>query len=410
MNIVHLVHCYYPAIGGTEFLFQCVSERLVAQYHDQVTVLTTNGYNPGYFSFPTEKAIPITENEQQNGVKVRRFPVYNRLAPRLAQWQHTAYINHWPFNDVLRTLYHGPISWPLFEAIRQAQGDVIAASAFPLLHMYYAALGKPFNRLPLIFYGGLHPDDDWGYNRPIIYRAIAACDLYLAYTSFERDFVIAKGKSPDQVHIASPGVAVEPFLTADGLSLRRKFGWENFPVVVFVGQQAAHKGIDTLYHAMRLVWRQLPEARLIVAGGRTPYSSHLDTVLDSFSTQERDKIQLITNFEESAKPEIFAAGDIFVSPSGYESFGITFIEAWAAGKPVISCRSGAIPAVIEEWQDGLLVAYQNVPQLACAILELLTDQRYREQLGQRGRDKVLAQYTWDIAVARFRGAYESVIK
>jgi glycosyltransferase involved in cell wall biosynthesis len=233
--------------------------------------------------------------------------------------------------------------------------------------------------------------------------------MYLANTAFERDFLVAKGISPDKVRIASPGVDPEPFGNADGAALRQELGWENAPVIAFVGQQSAHKGIDTLYHAMRLVWRQLPEARLVVAGGRTAYSPYLDQVLDQFSPQERGRIHHIPDFAEEEKARVFAACDVFVSPSGYESFGITFVEAWAAGKPVIGCRSGAIPTVIDEWQNGLLVPYQNAPQLSAAILELLMDRRLREQMGRRGKEKVLSRYTWDIAVARFRDFYEQAL-
>jgi glycosyltransferase involved in cell wall biosynthesis len=410
MDILHVVHGYFPALGGTEFLFKRISEQLIAQYGDRVTVLTTNGHNPGFFVDPDQPAITIREDEEYNGVQIRRFAVNNRIAPRLQRLQSRAYQSNWPFNDVLRTLYHGPISGSMFAAIRRAQGDVLVASSFPLLHMYYAALGKRYNRLPLVFCGALHPGDRWSFDRAIIYKAIAACDVYVAYTEFEKDFVIGRGFPAKRVRIASPGVDLEPFAAADGTVLRRKFGWEHIPVIAFVGQQAAHKGIDDLYHAMRLVWRQVPEARLIVAGGRTIYSPQLDRILQTFSPQERERIQHIPNFTEEEKAEIYAACDIFVSPSGHESFGITFVEAWAAGKPVIGCRSGAICAVIDEWQDGLLVPYQDVPQLATAILELLTDDRLQARLAPRGREKVQERYTWDIAVARFRKAYEAAIE
>jgi len=153
------------------------------------------------------------------------------------------------------------------------------------------------------------------------------------------------------------------------------------------------------------VWRQMPEARFVVAGGRTSFSRYLDRILDTFSTAERDRLYLMPNFREEEKAEIFAACDVFVSPSGHESFGITFIEAWSAGKPVVGCRSGAIPSVVDEWQDGLLVPYQDAPQLAAAILELLHDEGLRARMGERGREKVLANHTWERAVARFREAY-----
>ena len=156
---------------------------------------------------------------------------------------------------------------------------------------------------------------------------------------------------------------------------------------------------------MRLVWRQMPQVRLIIAGGRTTYSPQLDRILETFSAQERERMRLIPNFTDEEKAEIFAACDVFVSPSGHESFGITFVEAWAAGKPVIGCRSSAIMTVVDEWRNGLLVQYRNVPQLASAILELLTDEALRARMARQGKEKVLALYTWDIAVAKFRKAY-----
>ena len=409
MDILHLVHCYYPARGGSEILFQRISEQLVATYQDRVTVYTTHGYNTAYFVDPSQPAIPHTENEQLNGVQIHRFAVNNRIPPRIRKLQIRAYLNDWPLNDVIRSIYHGPISWPYFKALAGAQADVVSATSFPYLHMHYAVLARRLNRLPLVLHGALHPDDRWSYDRRVIYKAIAACDIYLANTAFERDHVIAKGMPPERVRIASPGVDPEPFAAADGHRLRRQLGWTDEPVIAYVGQQSAHKGIETLYQAMRHVWQVVPEARLIVAGGRTPYSETLDSILDEFTAAERDRIRIMPNFDEEEKAGIYAACDLFVSASGFESFGITFLEAWSAGKPVIGCRSGAIPTVITEDQDGLLVPYQDAPELANALIKLLQDGRLRAQLGQRGREKVLTNYTWEIAAQRFRAAYESAI-
>ncbi len=96
MDVLHVVHGYAPAIGGTEFLFQRISEELVARYGDRVTVYTTNGYNPGFFVDPSLPAIPIREGETLNGVEIRRFPVNNRIAPRLFALQAKAFAHNWP--------------------------------------------------------------------------------------------------------------------------------------------------------------------------------------------------------------------------------------------------------------------------------------------------------------------------
>jgi glycosyltransferase involved in cell wall biosynthesis len=404
MDILVVVHGYFPARGGTEFLMQQVSERLVRDYGDTVRVYTTFGYNTGFFVDPSQPAIPLQDAEAVNGVEVRRFPVNRTFAVRIECLQHAAYDGGWPLNDVLRTLYHGPISWPMIRAILGARADVVLASSFPLLHMYYAALGRRFNRWPLLCHGAIHPEDDWNFGRPIIHRAVAQCDMYLANTAYESDYVVARGFPADRVRIASPGVDPAPFAAADGTALRRALGCESAPVIAYVGQRAEHKGIGDLYNAMRHVWRRLPDACLIVAGARTPFSTHLDAMLETFPPAERERVHVIEDFSEEEKAEIYAACDVFASPSGSESFGITFLEAWAAGKPVIGCRNGAVPSVIDEWRDGLLVPYRAPIQLASALLELLSDDRARARMGECGRHKVLAHHTWDIAVRRFREA------
>ena len=104
-----------------------------------------------------------------------------------------------------------------------------------------------------------------------------------------------------------------------------------------------------------------------------------------------------------------SASSAFASPSGCESFGITYLEAWAAGKPVIGCRSGAVPSVITDGQDGILVDYKDDHELGGALLELLFDRRLRDTLAANGQKKVMENYTWKIVGDRFRAVYAKVI-
>jgi glycosyltransferase involved in cell wall biosynthesis len=92
-------------------------------------------------------------------------------------------------------------------------------------------------------------------------------------------------------------------------------------------------------------------------------------------------------------------------PSGYESFGIAFLEGWAAGKPVIGCRRGSTPWVISSNRDGLLVDYQDKHMLAEAIVLLLKNPDWAQSLGRVGHDKVIRQYTWEQIAKRFRDVY-----
>lgn len=404
MKIAHFVQGYKPAIGGTEYLMQRVSEQLVDHYGDDVTVYTTNAYNCEVFNHRGVKTME-PGSEVIDGVKVVRFKVFNQLAPVLNLAQKVSYRWRWPRNDLIRTVYSGPILPGLIRGMDKIEADVVCASSFPLMHMHYAAMAARRLGVPLVLHGGLHPQDAWGFDRKIIYRAIEKADAYIANTNYERDFLLGKNIDGRKIHVVGVGTDPEKYAGATGAGIRERYGLADHPVIAFVGQQGGHKGIETLLKAMPFVWRQAPEARLMIAGSRTKYAEFLDAIIDGFTPEQRAKITTIDNFKEDEKPEIIAAGDIFASPSGFESFGITYLEAWAAGKPVIGCRSGAVPSVISDGFNGILVDYKDHRELAGALLELIFDKDLRQRLAGEGRKHVLKNYTWEIIAKKFRSIY-----
>ena len=95
-------------------------------------------------------------------------------------------------------------------------------------------------------------------------------------------------------------------------------------------------------------------------------------------------------------------------PSRTESFGIVYLEAWLLGKPVIGARAGAVPDVIGDGRDGLLVEFGDVPGLARAIARLLDDRALASEMARHGREKALRLYTWERQYARLRAIVEQV--
>jgi glycosyltransferase involved in cell wall biosynthesis len=408
MNILHVVHGYAPSIGGSQWLVQNLSEQFVARYHDNVTVYTTVAYNMEYFWRTGLPAMPAGL-ETLNGVTVRRFPVFNRLNTLRKLMAGVAYRLRLPYNDWLRTLQTGPLIWGMTEAIRRSQADVVMATAFPLLHMYYAQAGAQRAGIPHVFLGALHTADVWGYDRPMIYRAIQRADAYIAYTTFERDYVTARGVAPNKIAVIGAGVDAAAFANADGAAMRQRYGWGDAPVIATLAKQTQRKRLDVLLEAMPQVWQVYPQARLALAGARGDGTPHLERLLAQLSPAQRARITVLTDLAEQDKPGLLAACDVFALPSGYESFGIAFAEAWACGKPVIGARSGAIPAVITEGQDGLLATFGDATAWAQAILDLLANPAQRTQLGAAGRALVLQNYTWDIVADRVRTVYSQAI-
>lgn len=410
MKILHVVQGYFPAIGGTERLIQKVSENLAGFHGDDVTVFTTTAYNLELFWRRDQPQLPAGA-ETINGVTVRRFPVFNRFNELRRLLAGVSYRLGLPFNDRLRALYNGPIIPGMTRAIATAGADVVAASSFPLLHMHDALRGGRRANVPVIFHGGIHTADPFGFERPMIYDAIRRADAYIANTTFERDYLVEEhGIASDKITVVGVGVDPEPFASADGCAIRERYGWGDAPVVAFVGQQVPHKGIDVVFQAMQQIWPETPEACLLIAGGRTTYSATIRRLIDALPPELQDRVAIVDDFNEEEKPDLFAACDLLAFPSAHESFGIVFLEAWAAGKPVIGSRIGAIPAVVDEGRDGLLVEHRDVDDLTRAICTLLARPDFLRELGENGRRKVQERYRWDIVASKFRSVYEDAVE
>ena len=407
MKILHVTQGYAPAIGGTELLIQRISEELVRQFGDEVTVFTTDCYNGEAFFTPDAPRLPVGW-EDRNGVRIRRFPVNARVSRFARSIQNPLFQYNVPFNQYVRALAGGPVVKGLTRAIREAPADVIAASSFPLLHMFAALRGAEQSGRPCVLHGGLHPDDIWGFRRSMIFRAIRRAD-YIANTRFEADYVVQTGASPDRVTAIGVGVDADAFAVSQA-EARQRLGLSDGPLVGFIGQIAAAKGVGTLLRAMPRVWQSEPRAHLLIAGGRTSYLPILEREIADLPADQRARITLLPDFDAALKPVLFAAIDLLAYPSGFESFGIAFAEAWAAGKPVIGCRRGAQMSVIDDGIDGLLVHFDDPAMLALAIVHLLSNPAMRASFGEAGRRKVLERYTWPHVARRFREVYQRAIE
>jgi phosphatidylinositol alpha-1,6-mannosyltransferase len=81
-----------------------------------------------------------------------------------------------------------------------------------------------------------------------------------------------------------------------------------------------------------------------------------------------------------------------------EGFGLVFVEAAAAGLPVVAGRGGAVDEVVEDGETGLLVDPRDANEVAAAVGRLLADPRMAARLGQAGRRRVVTEFTFE----RFR--------
>jgi glycosyltransferase involved in cell wall biosynthesis len=108
-------------------------------------------------------------------------------------------------------------------------------------------------------------------------------------------------------------------------------------------------------------------------------------------------------------PEAYAAADVFVLPSIFESFGIALIEAQAAGKPVVSTRVGGAPETLQEDKTGFLVDPKDSEQLGKAIIHVLSDEKLAREMGENGKKFVGARFDIRHIVNKVTAVYEESI-
>lgn len=192
----------------------------------------------------------------------------------------------------------------------------------------------------------------------------------------------------------------------DGWRLRSEFGVPpDAPLAVTVGRLAEQKGLTYLLEAMRLVGQKLPGARLLVVGdsqdGRDRYKQDLLKLADTLGLRQSVRF---TGVRDDV-PAIMQAADLFVMASLWEGFGLVFLEAMAAARPVIATRVSAVPEVVDHNVSGLLVPPRDPRALAEAMLVLLSDPNLARRMGQAGLARLRSRFTEERMIDEIENLY-----
>jgi glycosyltransferase involved in cell wall biosynthesis len=166
------------------------------------------------------------------------------------------------------------------------------------------------------------------------------------------------------------------------------------PVVLCVARMYARKRIADLLRAAPRVRAAVPGVRFRVVGRGPEWDAvqrlHAELGLDGL-------VDLLGDVSLAELAAEYVAADVFCLPSVQEGFGIVFLEAMAAGLPVVACRAAAIPEVVLDGTTGVLTPPRDPEALAQALAALLTDRDRARALGRAGRRRAEAFSTRRIA-------------
>ncbi len=164
----------------------------------------------------------------------------------------------------------------------------------------------------------------------------------------------------------------------------------------FIGRMEPRNGISVLIDAFRILHRQEPNTRLILAGAG-PLKAFYE---DSIEEELKAHVHFIGPILEE-KPQYFATADINVCPTTrVASLGVTLLESMASGKPTVCSDIAAFNETAEKGRDVLMADPDKPEEFAAQILKLIAEPTLGSMLAKRARLKMERSYSWASIIQR----------
>jgi glycosyltransferase involved in cell wall biosynthesis len=143
--------------------------------------------------------------------------------------------------------------------------------------------------------------------------------------------------------------------------------------------------------------------RLLVVG-EGPARAEVEAALGAL----RSRVVWLGELDDGDLPAIYAGADLYVWPAIGEAYGMAFLEAQAAGLPVVAGRTGGVPDVVADGETGRLVAIGDDAAFATAVAHLLDDDEERRRMGMRAEGRMRRDHDLSVAARTLRDAVASL--
>ncbi len=229
---------------------------------------------------------------------------------------------------------------------------------------------------------------------------------------------------PARVHVVYNGIDLERWKPTEDHAALERFGIDpERRSVVFVGRITRQKGLPYLLAAARELE---PDVQVILCAGAPDTPEIMAEVQEGVRVLQAERDGVVWIEEMLPQHELAAvltAGTVFVCPSVYEPLGIVNLEAMACGLPVVGTATGGIPEVVADGLTGRLVPIEQaddgtgapldperfVADLAAILGEVLADPATARLMGEAGRLRAEAEFSWASIAERTLAVYESLL-
>jgi glycosyltransferase involved in cell wall biosynthesis len=370
----------YPPLGGGGGVVMRALARELARRHE-VTVLTS-------------KALDLARESDDGGVRVVRVPVFFRN--QLAVANFPSMLAYLP-SGILRGL-----------ALRRS-------SAFDVINTHFVVPSGPVGAFLARAYGvpnvlSVHGGDLFDPSKRSSPHRHAWLRAPIRHMLNSADAIV--GQSNDTIrHVKEIyGVNRATELIPLGIdrpvpatnATRAEFGLpEDAFVMLTIGRVVPRKSSVQLVEA--LIKSGLPQAHLLIVGDGPDAVAVRNTAQ---TAGVADRVHLLGYVTEEQKARALAVADIFVSSSQHEGFGLVFLEAMAAGLPVVCYDRGGQTDFLKTPDTGYVVKLNDLEAFTRAVIDLATREDERRETGKSNLRKVEA-YFIDRCAERYEAIFEA---
>ena len=376
-GILVLADAWLPHAGGSRVYYNNLYQQLADHGH-AVTVLTTKVKRAAEF------------DRAWNG----SYRIVRRFEPT----------GSWKYYQVSNVI--GPLLQTLSAVLRLRPQMLHACDIYP--QGVVALLLKTIMGIPYIAFS--HGEEITQMDRHrgermlrnAVYRHASAI---VAASEYAVAQLIRIGIPRDRITKINPGVNCARFTPgAPSPAVMTMYGLEGRRVLLTVARLVPRKGHASVLKAVARILPDMPDLRYVIAG-TGPEESNLRRLVSELGIESA--VRFAGYVEDDLLPDLYRAADVFVMPNSenegdVEGFGMVFLEANAASKPVIAGRSGGTAESVEEDVTGFRIVPDDVDGLASLIGQLIADVDLRTRMGHAGLIRARRQFDWGPAGERFR--------
>ncbi len=370
---------YHPFIGGAEIAIQEVAGRLTSSFH--FVVLTSR----------MRQNLPRKEIRPE-GTVIRLglgAPADKWLLPFLI-----VFYMLWKLNTgYWRSAKTRMVPW----GMDISHGSLGAA----FLHFF-------FPRVPFVFtlqYGGGEErvkKGRGGFLNFAFRRMLARSDAVTAISSYLGGLASAYGYR-GKIKIIHNGVDSKKFQAPVPDSIGDKLRVRRNKVIITTSRLAHKNGIDILIAAIARVKEKIPDIECVIIGDG-PEKKNLELCIAHYELQNTVKLLGSVPYEEI--PKYLWNADLFVRPSRSEGMGNSFVEALAAGLPIIGTPIEGVLDIIEDGKTGLFARVDDPEDIARKILHMFEHPEHARKMAEAGRKKIQEKFSWDNIAGQYREVFQ----